>query len=89
MAGAFLEILGTARQAVTAAERNGAAGDPLDRAIIRITPRRIISFGIDDTDTRCMSSKRTFATSKACGTSQFPQRTATFDRPCKRRRWYP
>ena len=28
-----------------------AAGDHLDTAIIRITPRRIISFGIDDQDT--------------------------------------
>jgi pyridoxamine 5'-phosphate oxidase family protein len=46
-----LEIRGTAEQAVAAAEQNGAAGDALDRAIIRITPRRIISFGIDDTDT--------------------------------------
>ncbi len=42
-----LEIRGTAEQAeVTAA--SGAAGDQLDTAIIRITPRRIISFGIDD-----------------------------------------
>jgi len=46
-----LEIRGTAQQAVTAADRNGAAGDALDSAVIRITPRRIISFGIDDTDT--------------------------------------
>ena len=46
-----LEIRGTARQAVTVADRNGAAGDALDSAVIRITPRRIISFGIDDTDT--------------------------------------
>jgi hypothetical protein len=29
----------------------GPAGDHLDAAIIRITPRRIIAFGIDDTDT--------------------------------------
>ena len=29
----------------------GAAGDELDTAIIRVTPRRIISFGIDDQDT--------------------------------------
>jgi pyridoxamine 5'-phosphate oxidase family protein len=27
---------------------HGAAGDELDTAIIRLTPRRIISFGIDD-----------------------------------------
>lgn len=46
-----LEIRGTAEQAeaeTTAAEPNG---DALDQAIIRITPRRIISFGIDDTET--------------------------------------
>jgi len=36
-----LEIRGTAEQA------EAAGGD----AIIRITPKRIISFGIDDTDT--------------------------------------
>jgi pyridoxamine 5'-phosphate oxidase family protein len=46
-----LEIRGTAQQAVTAADRNGAAGDALDSAVIRITPHRIISFGIDHTDT--------------------------------------
>jgi len=55
-----LEIRGTAEQAQvpSADERSreestnvGAAGDELDTAIIRITPRRIISFGIDDTDT--------------------------------------
>ena len=45
-----LEIRGTAEQA-TAAASVGAAGDELDTAIIRITPRRIISFGIDDTET--------------------------------------
>jgi len=45
-----LEIRGTAEQA-TAAPAVGGAGDQLDAAIIRITPRRIISFGIDDTDT--------------------------------------
>jgi pyridoxamine 5'-phosphate oxidase family protein len=42
-----LEIRGTAEQAEVPASR-GAAGDELDTAIIRITPRRIISFGIDD-----------------------------------------
>jgi pyridoxamine 5'-phosphate oxidase family protein len=42
-----LEIRGTAEQAEVTAAR-GAAGDQLDTAIIRITPRRIISFGIDD-----------------------------------------
>jgi pyridoxamine 5'-phosphate oxidase family protein len=45
-----LEIRGTAAQA-TAPGGSGAAGDALDSAIIRITPTRIISFGIDDTDT--------------------------------------
>lgn len=45
-----LEIRGTAAQA-TAPTAEGDAGDPLDSAIIRITPRRIIGFGIDDTDT--------------------------------------
>ena len=42
-----LEIRGTAEQA-RIAHSVGAAGDELDTAIIRITPRRIISFGIDD-----------------------------------------
>jgi pyridoxamine 5'-phosphate oxidase family protein len=42
-----LEIRGTAEQAQTA-RAHGAAGDELDTAIIRVTPRRIISFGIDD-----------------------------------------
>ena len=42
-----LEIRGTAEQATAAR----ATGDHLDAAIIRITPTRIISFGIDDTDT--------------------------------------
>lgn len=46
-----LEIRGTAEQAVTASGQVAPAGDVLDSAIIRITPRRIISFGIDDTDT--------------------------------------
>ena len=45
-----LEIRGTAEQAKVAVSV-GAAGDELDTAIIRITPRRIISFGIDDTET--------------------------------------
>ena len=44
-----LEIRGSAAQAKTAAS-GGAAGDHLDSAIIRVTPRRIISFGIDDQD---------------------------------------
>jgi pyridoxamine 5'-phosphate oxidase family protein len=41
-----LEIRGTAEQAELA-----TPDDHLDSAIIRITPRRIISFGIDDQDT--------------------------------------
>jgi pyridoxamine 5'-phosphate oxidase family protein len=45
-----LEIRGTAEQAKAQAAI-GAGGDALDAAIIRITPTRIISFGIDDTDT--------------------------------------
>jgi pyridoxamine 5'-phosphate oxidase family protein len=45
-----LEIRGTAEQAEAPPTR-AAAGDELDTAIIRITPRRIISYGIDDTDT--------------------------------------
>jgi pyridoxamine 5'-phosphate oxidase family protein len=46
-----LEIRGTAEQVDTGENVVGAAGDVLDAAIIRITPRRIISFGIDDTET--------------------------------------
>jgi len=42
-----LEIRGTAEQAEVAPSQ-GAAGDDLDTAIIRVTPRRIIAFGIDD-----------------------------------------
>lgn len=45
-----LEIRGTAEQAEVQAAF-GAAGDELDTAIIRVTPRRIIAFGIDDQDT--------------------------------------
>ncbi|MGH3642550.1 MAG: PPOX class F420-dependent oxidoreductase, partial [Mycobacterium sp.] len=45
-----LEIRGIAVQA-DVRPATGAAGDELDRAIIRITPRKIIGFGIDDTDT--------------------------------------
>ena len=44
-----LEIRGTAEQAQIPPS-HGAAGDELDPAIIRVTPRRIISFGIDDTE---------------------------------------
>jgi len=43
-----LEIRGTAEQALIAPP---PGEDHLDSAIIRITPRRIISFGIDDQDT--------------------------------------
>lgn len=46
-----LEIRGTAEQAEMAEPTSEPNGDPLDAAIIRITPRRIIGFGIDDTDT--------------------------------------
>ncbi|MET0474952.1 MAG: PPOX class F420-dependent oxidoreductase [Mycobacterium sp.] len=45
-----LEIRGIAVQA-DAEPATGAAGDQLDTAIIRIAPRRIIGFGIEDTDT--------------------------------------
>lgn len=44
-----LEIRGTAEQA-EAPPSEGDAGDELDTAIIRITPRRIIAFGIDAPD---------------------------------------
>ena len=46
-----LEIRGTAEQAESGEPRTESNGDEIDTAIIRITPRRIISFGIDDTDT--------------------------------------
>ena len=46
-----LEIRGTAQQATTDEPGVGGSGDALDSAIIRITPRHIVSFGIDDTDT--------------------------------------
>src|SRR5882724_8304229 len=42
-----LEIRGTAEQAEIGPSL-GAAGDKLDSAIIRVTPKRVISFGIDD-----------------------------------------
>ena len=45
-----LEIRGTAEQAI-AEPATGHNGDQLDSVVIRITPRRIISFGIDDPDT--------------------------------------
>jgi pyridoxamine 5'-phosphate oxidase family protein len=46
-----LEIRGTAEQVESGQKRTEPNGDEIDTAIIRITPRRIISFGIDDTDT--------------------------------------
>jgi pyridoxamine 5'-phosphate oxidase family protein len=46
-----LEIRGVAEQAVAGDGRTGGAGEEMDTAIIRIRPRRVISFGIDDTDT--------------------------------------
>jgi pyridoxamine 5'-phosphate oxidase family protein len=46
-----MEIRGTAEQAEVASASSEPNGDQLDTAIIRITPQRIISFGIDDTDT--------------------------------------
>jgi pyridoxamine 5'-phosphate oxidase family protein len=46
-----LEIRGTGEQVVTAAEQSNASGEDVESAIIRITPHRIISFGIDDTET--------------------------------------
>ena len=46
-----LEIRGTAEQAESGRRRTEANDDEIDTAIIRVTPRRIISFGIDDTHT--------------------------------------
>jgi pyridoxamine 5'-phosphate oxidase family protein len=46
-----LEIRGTAEQAESDLRRAELNDDGIDIAIIRITPRRIISFGIDDTQT--------------------------------------
>jgi pyridoxamine 5'-phosphate oxidase family protein len=46
-----LEIRGTAEQAESGEKHTEPNGDQIDTAIIRITPRRIISFGIDDTET--------------------------------------
>ena len=46
-----LEIRGTAAQATVDGPAREPNGDPLDSAIIRITPRRVISFGIDDQKT--------------------------------------
>ena len=46
-----LEIRGTAEQVDAGDRRTEPHGDDIDTAVIRITPRRIISFGIDDTET--------------------------------------
>ena len=46
-----LEVRGTAEQAEVDAAPTEPNGDALDTAIIRITPHRIIGFGIDDTET--------------------------------------
>jgi pyridoxamine 5'-phosphate oxidase family protein len=46
-----LEIRGTAEQVQLSEAVTSPNGDQLDTAIVRITPRRIIGFGIDDTDT--------------------------------------
>ncbi|MGK2870279.1 MAG: PPOX class F420-dependent oxidoreductase [Mycobacterium sp.] len=45
-----LEIRGTAEQ-TWVEPASGKSGDELDTGIIRITPTRIISFGIDDLET--------------------------------------
>lgn len=46
-----LEIRGTAAQVRLESARSEPNGDALDTAIIRITPTRIIGFGIDDLET--------------------------------------
>ena len=46
-----LEIRGVAEQAASTGGPVGGSGETLDSAIIRIRPRRVISFGIDDQDT--------------------------------------
>ena len=46
-----LEIRGSAEQAQSGEKTAEPNGDAIDTAIIRITPHRIISFGIDDTHT--------------------------------------
>ena len=46
-----LEIRGTAEPAESGERRTEPNDDEIDTAIIRITPRRIIGFGIDDTET--------------------------------------
>ena len=46
-----LEIRGVAEQATSGDGRTGGSGEVIDPEIIRISPRRVISFGIDDTET--------------------------------------
>ncbi|MBJ7384780.1 MAG: PPOX class F420-dependent oxidoreductase [Mycolicibacterium sp.] len=46
-----LEVRGTAEQVELPTVATEPNGDALDTAIIRITPTRIIGFGIDDVDT--------------------------------------
>jgi pyridoxamine 5'-phosphate oxidase family protein len=46
-----LEIRGTAELAESGERRTEPNDDTIDTAIIRITPRRIISFGVDDAQT--------------------------------------
>jgi pyridoxamine 5'-phosphate oxidase family protein len=46
-----LEIRGVAEQATSTGGPAGGSGETLDPAIIRIRPRRVISFGIDDQNT--------------------------------------
>src|ERR1700739_585811 len=46
-----LEIRGTAELAESGEHRTEPNDDEIDTAIIRITPRRLLSFGIDDTHT--------------------------------------
>ncbi|ANI42066.1 pyridoxamine 5'-phosphate oxidase [Mycolicibacterium vaccae 95051] len=46
-----LEIRGTAEQVLLQDPPREPDGEPLDSAVIRITPRRVISFGIDDQKT--------------------------------------
>lgn len=46
-----LGIRGTAERAESGDKRTESDGGEIDSAIIRSTPRRIISFGIDDTET--------------------------------------
>jgi pyridoxamine 5'-phosphate oxidase family protein len=47
-----LEIRGVAQRATSSDGPAGGSGEALDSAIIRIRPRRVISFGIDDQVTK-------------------------------------